>query len=115
MNQHSVNEIPSLDLAHFTKGNENERKLFVNNLGEAFNRIGFVAIKNHGLTDQLVKDLYNAIQTFFLLPDAVKQKYEIPGLFGQRGYTGKRQRACKRKVNRGFERILSYRAGSKRW
>jgi len=89
MNQNLISEIPSLDLAHFIKGNEFERKMFVKNLGDAFNRIGFVAIKNHGLSDQLIKDLYSTIQKFFFLPDAIKQKYEIPGLFGQRGYTGK--------------------------
>lgn len=89
MNQHLINEIPSLDLAKFTYGNEFERKMFIKNLGDTFNNIGFIAIKNHGLKDELVKDLYNAIQKFFYLPDTVKQKYEIPGLFGQRGYTGK--------------------------
>jgi isopenicillin N synthase-like dioxygenase len=89
MDQHLLHEIPSLDLAQFTNGNEIERKLFIKDLGNAFNNIGFVAIKNHGLSDSLVKDLYQAIQIFFFLPDAIKQKYEIEGLFGQRGYTGK--------------------------
>ncbi|MDQ3536109.1 MAG: isopenicillin N synthase family oxygenase [Bacteroidota bacterium] len=89
MNLNLYSEIPSLDLAHFTIGNELEKKMFVNNLGEAFNNIGFVAIKNHGLSDQTIKNLYNIIQQFFFLPDFIKQKYEIPGLFGQRGYTGK--------------------------
>ena len=31
----------------------------------------------------------DAFQRFYALPDSVKQKYEIAGLAGQRGYTGK--------------------------
>ena len=82
-------EIPSLDLAHFTNGNAEQKKKFVSDLGTAYNNIGFVAIKNHGLSDQLTTELYDTVQQFFSLPDAVKSKYEIPGLAGQRGYVGK--------------------------
>src|SRR5688500_10836874 len=83
------NEIPSLDLADFYKGDEARKKKFVNELGSAFHNIGFVAIKNHFLTDEMQHKLYAAIKRVFALPDHVKQKYERPGLAGQRGYIGK--------------------------
>jgi isopenicillin N synthase-like dioxygenase len=83
------NEIPSLDLADFYGGDESRKKKFVADLGAAYNNIGFVAIKNHYLTDELSEKLYAAIKKFFALPDAIKQKYEIAGLAGQRGYIGK--------------------------
>lgn len=82
-------EVPSLDLADFTSGDAEKKKRFVEKLGEAYNNIGFVSIKNHGLSDELQERLYTAIKKFFGLPDEVKQKYEIPGLAGQRGYIGK--------------------------
>jgi len=82
-------EVPSLDLADFTSGNSIKRQKFVEDLGNAYQNIGFVAIKNHGLSDELTKNLYDSIQEFFSLPDDVKQKYEIEGLAGQRGYVGK--------------------------
>jgi len=82
-------EVPSLDLADFTSGDASKRAKFVETLGNAYQNIGFVAIKNHGLTDELTKSLYDTIQSFFSLPDEVKQKYEIEGLSGQRGYIGK--------------------------
>ncbi|GAA0891398.1 2-oxoglutarate and iron-dependent oxygenase domain-containing protein [Fulvivirga kasyanovii] len=82
-------EVPSLDLADFNSDDKARRSKFVNDLGEAYNNIGFVAIKNHYLTEELSKKLYAAIQKFFSLPDDVKQKYEIEGLAGQRGYIGK--------------------------
>lgn len=82
-------EIPSLDLADFVKGSEKERLKFVKDLGEAYQQIGFVAIRNHYLTDELSTKLYKVVQSFFDLDDAIKQNYEIPQLAGQRGYVSK--------------------------
>lgn len=82
-------EIPSLDLADFRSTNPEVKARFVAQLGEAYNNIGFVAIRNHGLTEQLRKDLYDIIQRFYALPDEVKQSYERTELAGQRGYTGR--------------------------
>lgn len=81
--------IPSLDLADFTSNDPNRKSNFVKKLGEAYNTIGFVAIRNHYLTNELSDRLYTSIKKFYALPDATKQKYEIPDLAGQRGYIGK--------------------------
>lgn len=89
MNDILYNEIPSLDLADFNSGDPVRKSKFVAALGEAYNNIGFVAIRNHYLTDELSANLYTTIKKFFAQPDSVKQKYEIPGLAGQRGYIGK--------------------------
>lgn len=89
MSEVLYDQIPSLDLADFTSGDPERKKKFVQDLGTAYNNIGFVAIRNHYLTDELSARLYDAIKRFFALPDAVKAKYEIPGLAGQRGYIGK--------------------------
>jgi isopenicillin N synthase-like dioxygenase len=87
--------IPSLDLADFTSGDAAKKKAFVEKLGEAYNNIGFVAIKNHGLSDELTARLYENVIAFFKLPDEVKSRYEIAGLAGQRGYTGKNKEHAK--------------------
>ena len=79
--------IPSVDLARFVSGDENERAAFVQELGKAYEDVGFVAVVNHGVDEGLVKRFYDLVQAFFALPEDVKKKYEIPGLFGQRGYT----------------------------
>lgn len=89
MSDQLIDKIPSLDLADFTSGDPAKKSTFVQDLGEAFQNIGFVAIKNHGLSDQLTQELYGAVKKFFALPDAIKQKYERPELAGQRGYIGK--------------------------
>ena len=90
-----LEEIPSLDLADFQSGDHVRKQKFVQDLGQAFNTIGFVAIKGHGLTDQFTKDLYQGVATFFQSPDELKQAYEIPGIAGQRGYVGKGKETAK--------------------
>ncbi|HAA10765.1 MAG TPA: flavonol synthase [Cytophagales bacterium] len=82
-------EIPSLDLADFRSGSAEAKAQFVRDLGHAYNNIGFVAIKGHGLSEELRENLYGTIKRFFDLEDDTKQKYERLDIAGQRGYTGK--------------------------
>jgi isopenicillin N synthase-like dioxygenase len=79
--------IPVVDLAEFLSGDESKKKAFVAELGKAYEEVGFVAVKNHGIPDDLINDLYRHVQQFFSLPSDEKKKYEVPGLAGQRGYT----------------------------
>jgi isopenicillin N synthase-like dioxygenase len=79
--------IPSVDLGEFLSGDPVRKNQFVQNLGKAYEDVGFVAVKNHGISDNLIADLYEYVQEFFSLPLEQKKKYEIKGLAGQRGYT----------------------------
>jgi isopenicillin N synthase-like dioxygenase len=79
--------IPSVDLADFMHGDAAKRQQFVKDLGEAFSVVGFVAVKNHGLSGDLTQNLYSEVKRFFDLPLETKLKYEIKELAGQRGYT----------------------------
>lgn len=87
--------IPRLDLNTYVNGTETERKQFSDNIGTAFNETGFVTITNHGLTKELIDELYAQVKALFALPDSIKQSYEIPELAGQRGYTGKGKETAK--------------------
>ncbi len=79
--------IPVVNLADFLSGDPQLKQAFVNQLGKAYEEVGFVAVKNHGIPDDLIADLYKYVQQFFSLPADAKKKYEIQGLAGQRGYT----------------------------
>ncbi len=79
--------IPSVDLSDFLSGNAAKKNQFVQSLGKAYEEVGFVAVKNHGIPDKLIADLYKFVQQFFSLPLHQKKEYEIKGLAGQRGYT----------------------------
>ena len=78
--------IPSVDLSDFTEGNKETKAAFVKELGKAYEEIGFVAVKNHGLSDALCNELYAEVKGFFTLSKEEKEAYEIKGLAGQRGY-----------------------------
>ncbi len=82
-------EVPALDLADFTGGEPAQKQNFVENLGGIFQNIGFVAIKNHGLSDELTAKLYRSVEEFFALSETAKLRYELKNLGGQRGYTPK--------------------------
>jgi isopenicillin N synthase-like dioxygenase len=79
--------IPSVDLALFLSGDPVKKNQFVQELGKAYEEVGFVAVKNHGISDDLIADLYKYVQQFFSLPLVQKRTFEIPGMAGQRGYT----------------------------
>jgi isopenicillin N synthase-like dioxygenase len=91
----STINIPRLDLNTYINGNAAERKQFSDDIGKAFNETGFVTITNHGLSKQLIDDLYSQVKALFALPDNVKSGYEISELSGQRGYTGKGKETAK--------------------
>ena len=81
-----MNSIPSVNLKDFTSGDPVRKQQFVDQIGKAYEEIGFVALKGHLLDDTLVDNLYTEIKNFFSLPLETKHKYEIPGIGGQRGY-----------------------------
>jgi len=81
-----MKNIPSVDLSDFLSNDPNRKQKFVDEIGKAYENIGFVALKNHFLSDELVDGLYQQIKNFFNLPIEAKRAYEIGGLGGQRGY-----------------------------
>ena len=79
--------IPVVDLSDFLGAEPGLKEGFVQQLGNAYEEIGFVAVKNHGIPQDLIDKLYAYVQVYFNLPVEEKEKNQIPGLAGQRGYT----------------------------
>ena len=79
--------IPSVDLNNFLSDDKLLRNNFVKKLGKAYQEIGFVALKGHFLNDLDIDSIYKSIKNFFNLPQEIKNKYELEGFSGQRGYT----------------------------
>ena len=82
-----MSAIPSVHLGDFLSGDPAKKEKFVQEIGAAFEDIGFVALSGHFLSNELVEKLYEEIKHFFELPQETKDKYEIAGIGGQRGYT----------------------------
>ena len=82
----NISNIPSVDLNDFLSEDPSRKAQFVKELGEAYEEIGFAAVTNHRINDDLIKRLYDQIELFFDLPESVKSKY-ISENAGQRGFT----------------------------
>lgn len=79
--------IPSVDLSDFLSDDPSRQQKFVEQLGAAYEDIGFVAVCNHGIDNDLIHQLYDRIQRFFALSEVTKKNYHIADIGGQRGYT----------------------------
>lgn len=87
--------IPRLDLNDYINGTAEQRKAFSDGIGRAFNETGFVTIANHGMSKELMAELYVEVKKLFDLDEQIKKKYEIVELAGQRGYTSKGREKAK--------------------
>src|SRR6056300_1293021 len=83
-----MQKIPQADLSAFLSNDTSLQNEFVQKIGNSFEEIGFLALKGHFLDSDLQASLYDEINAFFALPQAIKSQYEIEGGGGQRGYTG---------------------------
>jgi isopenicillin N synthase-like dioxygenase len=81
-----MDRIPCVDLKDFLSQNSDKKQKFINEIGKAYQEIGFVALKGHFLDDSLIDSLYCEVKNFFDLPLETKNKYENPEIAGQRGY-----------------------------
>ena len=69
-----MKKIPSVNLADFISGDEDRKQQFVNQIGAAYEEIGFVALSGHFLSEDLIENLYAEVKNFFDLPIDTKNK-----------------------------------------
>jgi isopenicillin N synthase-like dioxygenase len=79
--------IPVVDLSDFLGAEPGLKESFVQQLGKAYEEIGFVAVKNHGIPGDLTDKLNIYVQAYFALSVEEREKNYVPGLAGQRGFT----------------------------
>jgi len=60
---------------------------FAEELGTSFVDYGFAIVRDHGIPQDLIDRAEAKAKLFFVLPEAVKRSYLIPGGGGARGYT----------------------------
>lgn len=79
--------VSTLDVRHFKAGSLAERERFAKDLGQAFSNIGFVVITGHSISAEQQAQVYQEVAKFFALDTATKERYELRGKGGARGYT----------------------------
>lgn len=82
-----MEHVPVVDLSDFISGTPEKKRSFIRELGDAYHTVGFVTVKNHGINEKMIEELYREVKAFFSMPDEIKFKYERADLAGQRGYT----------------------------
>jgi len=96
----SMTNIPSVNLSDFLSDDPKRKQKFVDEIGSAYEEIGFVALNHHFLDEKLAEELYSQVKAFFELSEETKKRYEREDLGGQRGYVsfGKEHAKGKKKV-----------------
>ncbi|MEZ4872873.1 MAG: 2-oxoglutarate and iron-dependent oxygenase domain-containing protein [Bdellovibrionales bacterium] len=78
--------VPELSLKTYINGSDEERADLCKQLWDGFKYFGFIILKDHPISTDLLDKSYAMSKTFFDLPEEVKRKYTGVG-GGQRGYT----------------------------
>ncbi len=77
--------VPELSLKAYTDGDLAERRAFEEALIEGFKYFGFIILKDHKVSGDLLQRAYDKSAEFFALPEDYKQQFFRKD--GQRGYT----------------------------
>jgi len=81
-------EIPIIDLSIFKTGNAITRQSVVKHIYQACHKIGFMYLQNHGISQNLVDQVFTQSKYFFNLPLEVKQQLAWSDEFNNTGYVG---------------------------
>jgi isopenicillin N synthase-like dioxygenase len=84
--QTALRKVPTLSLNDFTEGSSLAQEKFTQDLFQGLKEYGFVILKNHGVSEELLRGAYQVSEKFFSLSTEEKRKY-ISASGGQRGYT----------------------------
>ena len=81
-----LTSVPELSLADFTNGASAKRERFIGELYEGLKHFGFIILKDHGISEEMLSEAYELAADFFARPTSEKIAYDS-GQGGQRGYT----------------------------
>ncbi|MFE0358664.1 isopenicillin N synthase family dioxygenase [Streptomyces nigra] len=78
--------VPVVDISAYTHGGTAEAKALVSRqMDAACSTVGFVQVLGHGIPDDILDGLKEAVDAFFSLPPDVKKSYRVEG--ANRGYS----------------------------
>lgn len=80
-------KVNTISLASYTKGTPEQKKKFVQDLYQGLREYGFIILKDHDVSADLLKQAYQVLEKFYALPTDKKLSYVSSKGGGQRGYT----------------------------
>ena len=75
--------VPELSLSDYTRGDAAAREMFSSALMSGLQRYGFIILRDHPISVELLDEAYRLSAELFAQPESVKQRY----VGGVRGYT----------------------------
>ncbi|EKE70968.1 isopenicillin N synthase family dioxygenase [Gallaecimonas xiamenensis] len=75
--------IPHIDMSRY----DNDFDALVQDIGKGYESFGFVALTQHGISDDIIHGALDISRELFALPEETKKKYHLKGKGGARGYT----------------------------
>ena len=83
----TLRKVPTLSLGSYLHGSQDDKLEFIEQLFHGIKDYGFIILKDHDVSKDLLQKAYQILEQFYKLPRAKKQSYisEMGG--GQRGYT----------------------------
>ena len=82
----SPRKVPTLSLKSYTDGEKTDQIRFIENLFHGIKDYGFIILKDHDVSPQLLSNAYGALKEFSEMP--LEKKMAYAGVHGgQRGYT----------------------------
>ena len=79
--------IPTVDYRLALSNDDDERAMFVEQVGNSLKEIGFFALTNHGISRSLIDESYEQCDSFFDMTEKEKRIFLRPEIAHQRGYT----------------------------
>ena len=83
----AFHEIPIIDLADAYSKDLTKRQGLAEKIYEACVRVGFFYVKNHGVDESIMKNVFSAARDFFELPLEQKMEIDLNKSAHFRGYT----------------------------
>lgn len=83
----TLRKVPTLSLGSYLYGSEMDRARFVDQLFSGIKDYGFIILKDHDVSTNLLKQAYQVLEQLYSLPVETKNTYISSLGGGQRGYT----------------------------
>lgn len=83
----TLRKVPELSLLSYVNGTDQEKAKFVSDLFNGIKDYGFIILTDHTVKEEVIKEGYKAVETFFALSEETKKTYVCTEGGGQRGYT----------------------------
>ncbi len=86
-NDRRYKKVPTLSLSDYSSGNPDTRSTFIADLFASLKHYGFIILKDHPVSTDLLDRSYALIEKLFTLPEETKRRYIAKVGGRQRGYT----------------------------